>query len=395
MDTTSRIAEIAARLTPELVALRRQLHQQPELAFEEHETAKAVARYLQKIGLPVKTGIGRTGVVAVLEGVRPGRTIGIRADMDALPIHEETGLAFASKLPGKMHACGHDVHTVIVLGAAAVLSELRDSLDGKIKLIFQPAEETLSGAPAMIADGVLDDPRMDGILGFHNWPAVEAGKVGFRHGTVMASADSFDLTLKGRSGHGAHPHRAVDAVVAGAHFVTQLQTIVSREVAPLSPAVITVGEFHSGTARNIVAGKAVLKGSVRTQEPGLSQAIEAAVRRLLEGMKTGMRVDYELDWKRLTPVLRQDEPMLATLLASARAMLGAHNVIELDQASMGSEDFAWFAQKVPAAHLRIGSRIEGLETSIHHANYDCNEAAIGVGVRVLARAALELAGERP
>ncbi len=395
MDTTSRIAEIAARLTPELVALRRQLHQQPELAFEEHETAKAVARYLQKIGLPVKTGIGRTGVVAVLEGVRPGRTIGIRADMDALPIHEETGLAFASKLPGKMHACGHDVHTVIVLGAAAGLAEMRESLNGKIKLIFQPAEETLSGAPAMIADGVLDDPRMDGILGFHNWPAVEAGKVGFRHGTVMASADSFDLTLKGRSGHGAHPHRAVDAVVAGAHFVTQLQTIVSREVAPLSPAVITVGEFHSGTARNIVAGKAVLKGSVRTQEPGLSQAIEAAVRRLLEGMKTGMRVDYELDWKRLTPVLRQDEPMLATLLASARAMLGAHNVIELDQASMGSEDFAWFAQKVPAAHLRIGSRIEGLETSIHHANYDCNEAAIGVGVRVLARAALDLARERP
>jgi amidohydrolase len=210
----------------------------------------------------------------------------------------------------------------------------------------------------------------------------------------MASADAFDLTLKGKAGHGAHPHRAIDAVVAGAHFVTQLQTIVSREVAPLSPAVITVGEFHSGTARNIVAATATLKGSVRTQEPGLSEAIEAAVRRLLEGMRAGMRVDYELDWKRLTPVLRQNEPVLATVLASARAMLGAHNVVELDQASMGSEDFAWFAEKVPAAHLRIGSRIEGLETSIHHANYDCNEAAIGVGVRVLARAALDLAGER-
>ena len=385
------IDDIAARVTPELVALRKQIHQHPELAFEEHETAKKVSDFLTGLGLQCRTGVGKTGVVAVLEGARPGRTIGIRADMDALPIHEETGLAFASKLPGKMHACGHDVHTVIVLGAAAVLSEMRESLHGKIKLIFQPAEETLSGAPAMIADGVLDDPRMDGILGFHNWPAVEAGKVGFRHGAVMASADSFDLTLKGKAGHGAHPHRAVDALVAGAHFVTQLQTIVSREIAPLSPAVITVGEFHSGTARNVVAGKAILKGSVRTQEPGLSQAIEAAVRRLLEGMKTGMRVDYELEWKRLTPVLRQNEPMLATVLASARAMLGADNVIELDQASMGSEDFAWFAEKVPAAHLRIGSKIEGLETSIHHANYDCNEAAIGVGVRVLARAALDLA----
>jgi len=391
-DIEHRIAAAAERLAPGLVALRRRLHQKPELAFEEHETSKAVASYLKDLPLSVTTGIGKTGVVAVLEGAKPGRTIGVRADMDALPIHEETGLAFASTVPGKMHACGHDVHTVIVLGVAAVLSELRDSLKGKVKLIFQPAEETLAGAPAMIADGVLDDPRVDAILGFHNWPAVEAGKVGFRHGTVMASADAFDLTLKGKAGHGAHPHRGVDALVAGAYFVTQLQTIVSREVAPLSPAVITVGEFHSGTARNVVAPRATLKGSVRTQEPGLAEAIEAAVRRLLDGMRTGMRIDYEMEWKRLTPVLQQNEPTLARVLESARTMLGAGNVIELDQPSMGSEDFAWFAEKVPAAHLRIGSRIDGLETSIHHANYDCNEAAIGVGVRVLARAALELAG---
>ncbi|MCD6043002.1 MAG: hypothetical protein K0R40_2605, partial [Burkholderiales bacterium] len=177
-DIEHRIAAAAERIAPELVALRRRLHQKPELAFEEHETSAAVASYLRRLPLSVKTGIGTTGVVAVLEGAKPGRTIGVRADMDALPIHEETGLAFASKVPGKMHACGHDVHTVIVLGVAAVLSELRDSLKGKVKLIFQPAEETLAGAPAMIADGVLDDPRVDAILGFHNWPAVEAGKVG-------------------------------------------------------------------------------------------------------------------------------------------------------------------------------------------------------------------------
>src|SRR5687767_4356910 len=218
MELNRRIAAIAERLTPQLVELRKQLHQHPELAFEEHETAKAVIGFLKKLGIPFRSGVGKTGIVALLEGSAPGRTIGIRADMDALPIHEETGLPFASKLPGKMHACGHDVHTVIALGVAAALAEVKDSLRGKIKFIFQPAEETLSGAAAMIADGALDDPKMDAILGYHNWPQVKAGTVGYHAEIVMASADSFDLTLKGRIGHGAHPHLAVDAVAAGAYF---------------------------------------------------------------------------------------------------------------------------------------------------------------------------------
>ena len=391
MNLDQRIGAIAERLTPQLVALRKQLHQHPELAFEEHETAKAVAAFLTRLQIPFRTGVGKTGIVAVLEGSAPGRTIGIRADMDALPIHEETGLAFASKIPGKMHACGHDVHTVIALGVAAALSEMKDTLKGRIKFIFQPAEETLSGAAAMIAEGALDDPKMDAILGYHNWPQVKAGTVGYHPEAVMASADAFDLTIKGRIGHGAHPHLAVDAVIAGAYFVTQLQTVVSREVAPLSPAVVTVGEFYSGTARNIIAPTAVLKGSVRAQEPGLSAAIEAAVRRMLEGMKTGMRVDYELDWKRVAPALRQHPATLKSVLGSVREILGKENVVEMPQPSMGSEDFAWFAEKVPAAHLRIGSKIDGLDTAIHKANYDCNELAIPIGVRVVARAALDLA----
>jgi amidohydrolase len=391
MDLNQRLAQAADRLTPQLVALRKQLHQHPELAFEEVETAKAVQGFLTRLGIPFRAGVGKTGIVAVLEGSGPGRTIGIRADMDALPIHEETGLAFASKIPGKMHACGHDVHTVIALGVAAALAEVKDSLRGKIKFIFQPAEETLSGAAAMIAEGALDDPKMDAILGYHNWPQVKAGTVGYHTEAVMASADSFDLTLKGRIGHGAHPHLAVDAVAAGAYFVTQVQTIISREIAPLSPAVLTIGEFHAGTARNVIAATAVLKGSVRTQEPGLSGAIEAAVRRMLEGMKTGMRIDYELDWKRVAPVLRQHKATLGKVLQSAVAVLGKENVVEMPQPSMGSEDFAWFAEKVPAAHLRIGSKIDGLDTAIHKANYDCNELAIPTGVRVVARAALDLA----
>ena len=390
MDIDQRIAAITERLTPRLAALRKQLHQHPELAFEEHETAKAVTGFLGELKIPCRTGIGKTGVVAMLEGAAPGRTIGLRADMDALPIHEQTGLAFASKAAGKMHACGHDVHTVIALGVAAVLNELKGSLRGKVKFIFQPAEETLSGARAMIADGVLDDPKMDLILGYHNWPAVQAGRVGYNAGAVMSAADAFDITLKGRDGHGAHPHLGIDALAAGAHLVSQLQTIVSREVKPLSAAVLTIGEFHAGRARNIIAGAAQLKGIVRTMEPGLSEKIEAAMRRMLEGIKAGMRVDYELDYRRMTPSLRNNPEILKALLASARQAVGAENVLELPEPSMGSEDFAWFAEQVPAAHLRIGSKIEGLDTAIHRSNYDCNELAIPVGVRVLARAALDL-----
>jgi amidohydrolase len=390
MDPNPRIAEITARLTPELVALRNKLHQHPELAFEEHETAKAVTDFLKRLKIPSRGGLGKTGVVAVLEGGKPGPTIGIRADMDALPIHEQTGLAFASKVPGKMHACGHDVHTVIALGVAAVLSELKGELKGKVKFIFQPAEETLSGAQAMIADGALEDPKLDLILGYHNWPAVPAGKVGYNAEAVMAAADAFDITLKGRDGHGAHPHLAVDTLAAAAHLVAQLQTIVSREVKPTSAAVLTIGELHAGRARNIIAGTAELKGICRTLEPGVSEKVEAAVRRMLEGLKTAMRVEYTLDWKRVAPPLRNDPAILQRLLESARQTLGLDNVLQLPEPSMGSEDFAWFAEKVPAAHLRIGSKIDGLDTAIHRSNYDCNELAIPVGVRVLARAALEL-----
>jgi len=390
MDINARIARLVEGRAGELIALRRRLHQHPELAFEEHETAKAVTEFLAKLGVKYRAGIGKTGVIALIEGAKPGPTIGLRADMDALPILEQTGLPYASKVPGKMHACGHDVHTVIALGVAAALAEMRGELHGRVKLIFQPAEETLSGAQAMIADGALDEPKMDVMLGYHNWPAVEAGKVGYNADVVMASADAFDITLKGREGHGAHPHMGIDTLAAAAHFVSQVQTIVTREVKPISPAVITIGELHAGTARNIIAGTATMKGIVRTMEPGLSEKIEAAMRRMLEGIKVGMRVDYALDWKRVAPALRNHKPTLSRLLHSAQETLGAENVIELGEASMGSEDFAWFAERVPAAHLRIGSKIDGLDTAIHRANYDCNDLAIPVGVRVMTRAVLEL-----
>jgi amidohydrolase len=310
--------------------------------------------------------------------------------MDALPIAEPAGLPFASKMPGKMHACGHDAHTAIVLGVASILAPRRDKLAGRVMLVFQPAEETLTGAAAMLEAGAFADPVPDAILGFHNWPQLETGTVGWHPDAVMASSDAFDVTLKGIGGHGAHPHLAVDSIIGAAQFVSQLQTIVSREIAPIASAVVTVGRIAGGTARNIIAPSVELSASVRTLDADTAAKVEAAVRRILEGLKVGMRIDYDLKWTKLTPVLRNDKATMARVLEVARQTLGPANVVEMPSPSMGSEDFAWFAERVPSAHLRIGSKIAGHETAIHRADYRLNEQMIPLAMKVMTRAVLAL-----
>ncbi|MCC7425623.1 MAG: amidohydrolase [Alphaproteobacteria bacterium] len=384
------IREETARLAPELVAMRRDLHRHPELAFQETRTAGKVAEALARLGIPVQTGIGRTGVVGLIEGGRPGPTLAIRADMDALPILEKTGLAYASANEGVMHACGHDIHTVTLLGAAEILKGLAPRLAGRIKLIFQPAEEVLTGAPAMIADGVMDNPKVDLALGFHNWPLTPVGAVGFARGAVMASSDAFDVVFKGRSGHAAHPHKAIDAVVGAATFITQAQTVVSREISPLMPAVVSVGMIQGGTVRNILPDTVTIKGTVRTLAAEAREQAEATIRRLLEGLKAGMRLDYELTYTRLVPPMVNDDAVLDRVLASARAIVGADKVMELDGPSMGSEDFACFAELVPSAHIRIGSGAPGRRDMLHNSDFQPDEGAIPVGVQTLVRSALDM-----
>jgi len=384
------LAQAADRLSDEIIALRRKIHEHPELAFEEHETAKRVQEFLARLAIPCRTGIGGTGIVAMLEGGKPGPTIAIRADMDALPMSEPAGLPFASQVPGKMHSCGHDAHTAIALGVAAVLSEQRAQLPGRVMFIFQPAEETLSGARAMLDAGAFDSAKPDAILGFHNWPPLATGTVGWHPEAVMASSDAFDVTIKGTAGHGAHPHLAVDAIVGAAQFINQVQTVVSREIAPISSAVVTIGRINGGTVRNIIASSVEMNASVRTLESAIADKIQAAVRRILEGLKTGLRVDYELKWTKLTPVLRNDKPTMLRVLNVAREMLGPANVIEMPAPSMGSEDYAWFAEQVPSAHLRIGSKIDGHETAIHRTDYQLNEKMIPLGTKLMTRAVLEL-----
>jgi len=390
MLTSHQIESLVARIEPDLIALRRRIHEHPELAFEEHETAHAVSDYLSALAIPHRTGVGKTGVVAVIDGGAAGPTVGVRADMDALPIGEASGVPFASRVPGRMHACGHDVHTTIALGVAHLLAGARAALPGRVKLIFQPAEETLAGAAAMIADGVLDDPAMDAIVGFHNSPRLETGLLAYTEGIGHASAAAFDIVLKGRTGHAAHPHVGIDAIVGAAQLVTQLQTIVSREIAPTVPAVVTIGQIAGGTARNVIADRVIIKGTARARDALVEKHVEEAIRRVVAGVAAGARLEYEIDWVRQTPVTKYDSRVVARMVEAAREVVGADKVINLSEPTMGSEDFAWFAERVPAAHLRIGSRIEGVDTAIHRADYQCNERAIGIGVRAVTRVVLRL-----
>ena len=385
-DPETRLRDATAAIEPRLVALRRDIHAHPELAFEEVRTAGIVAAELARLGIAHRTGVGRTGVLGVIEGARPGPTLAIRADMDALPIHEETGLDFASTVAGRMHACGHDIHTSTLLGVAEVLQAMAPQLAGRVVLVFQPAEEVLEGAAAMIADGAAEG--IDFALGFHNHPDMPVGRFGYVRGAALAASDRFDIILRGRSGHAAHPYAAVDPIVAAAGLVGQLQTVVSREMKPLHPAVVTVGMFQGGTTYNIIPERVHLKGTVRTLHAEARDRAEAAIRRLADGVCQAMRATHEIDYQRKVPPLRNDDRVLDPAIAAVRAQFG--DVVEEGEPSMGAEDFSAFADRVPSFQLRIGSGAPGRADALHNAGYQPDERCIGLGVQALARAALDM-----
>ena len=386
-DPETAIREAARRIEADLVAIRRDIHAHPELGFEEVRTAGVVQRELTRLGIPYRAGIGRTGVVGLIEGGRPGPVLAIRADMDALPIQEQTGLPFASTVDGLMHACGHDVHTSTLLGVAAVLKGLAPQLAGTVKLIFQPAEESLGGMAEMIVDGVMDAPKIDMALGFHNHPDMPVGTFAFVRGASLAASDRFDVTVRGKSGHAAHPYTAVDPIVAAAMLIAQLQTVVSREVKPLHPAVVTVGSIHGGSARNIIPDTCTFHGTVRTLHDESRDTAENAIRRLCAGMREGLRVQCDLAYVRGVPPLRNDESVLERTVAAVRRQMG--DVIEEREPSMGAEDFALMAERVPSFQLRIGSSQPGRSDKLHNSAYQPDESCIGLGVQALSRAALD------
>jgi amidohydrolase len=385
-DIGSAIGRLARDAEPGLVDIRRDLHAHPELAFEEHRTASVVAAELARLGIDHQTGVGRTGVIAHIQGGRPGPLLVIRADMDALPIHEQTGLPFASGTAGKMHACGHDVHSATLLGVAAVLSRIAPDLAGSVRLLFQPAEEILGGAAAMIADGALDGADM--ALGFHNHPDMRVGSFGAVRGATYAACDRFRILVRGMSGHAAYPHTTVDPIVAAAQLIGALQTIVSREVGPLHPCVVTIGAIHAGTVHNIIPDSCELLGTVRTLSPAIRSQAEAAIRRLCAGADAAMRTQTDLEWNPGVPPTINADSVLDTSVAAVRRQLG--EVFAPSEPSMGAEDFAMIADRVPSFVLRVGSGAPGRDDHLHNSGYQPDEACIGLGVQALARAAVEL-----
>jgi amidohydrolase len=387
-DPRAVIENLVADAEPRLIELRRDIHAHPELSFEEVRTAGVVAAELARLGVPHRTGVGRLGVVGLIEGGRPGPTLAIRADMDALPIMERTGLDFASRNAGRMHACGHDVHTATLLGVAAVLQRLAPRLAGSVKLVFQPAEEGLGGMEAMLADGVLDDPPVGMALGFHNYPGMPVGAFGYVRGASQAASDQFDVEIRGRSGHAAHPDVAVDPIAAAATLILQLQTVVSREVNPIHPAVVTVAAVHAGEAHNTIPDVCTIRGTIRTLRPDTRAIVRAAVERLCRGLELGMRVSCAVSFSDGTPPLLNDERVLEASVAAVRAQLG--DVIAEGEPSLGAEDFALMAERVPAFQLRVGSGQPGRSDQLHNSSYQPDERCIGLGAQALSRAALEL-----
>ena len=366
MDTTGRLdnlqAEIEESFGEKISALRREIHREPELGFDTEKTARKVLDALDGLPLEIQTGVAQNGIVATLEGENEGPTVGLRADMDALPITEDTGLPFASEVGGKMHACGHDGHTSMLVGAAHALSERRDRLKGTVKFIFQPAEEGEAGGQVMVEEGVAEG--LDSIFALHLWPGLPFGTVATKAGPIMAAADAFEMEIRGTGGHGAMPHLSSDAIVVAAHVVTALQTVVSREVDPVEPAVLTVGEIGAGTAFNIIPEKARIGGTVRTLNQKLREKMPERIEAVARGVAGGMRADAHLDYRFSYPVTRNDAQAANHAIQTATNLFGEESVLELPNPSMGAEDFAYFLEKVPGAFiwLGVGEDVSGLHT---------------------------------
>jgi amidohydrolase len=368
----------------EMVATRRHLHMHPELSMVEHATAALVAEQLTSLGLDaVRTGIGETGVVGILSGGKPGPVTLLRADMDGLPILESNAVAYRSRNDGVMHACGHDGHVAILLAAAKTLSAARAAVPGTLVFCFQPGEEGYAGALKMIKDGVLENPHVDRTFALHLYSGLDVGKIGVRDGPYFASADEFDLTITGKGGHGAMPQNSFDPIVAGAHIVSVLQTVISREIAPKDPAVVTVGAFTSGTTFNVIPDRAHLKGTVRAFDAEVRRSMPERMERVIKGIAAALRVDYEFDYHWSYPPTVNDKAINDIVRAVGAAELGAENVVEHDIV-MWAEDMSFMQNERPGAYFIVGSR-GGDATGVahHNAAFDIDERALDIGYRMM------------
>lgn len=371
----------------ELTALRRDLHAHPELGFEEHRTAKVVIGELGRLGLEYHAGVGKTGVVAVIPGQRQdsGRAIGLRADMDALPMHEENDFPHVSRFKGRMHGCGHDGHTAMLLGAARYLAGSR-RFDGTVYLIFQPGEEGFGGGKAMVDDGLFERFPADEIYALHNWPALPPGTIAVRPGPMMAASDRIEIHIEGRGGHGAHPHLSVDPVLVAGHIITATQSIIARNVSPIDTAVISLCAMHAGNlaAMSVIPRDARLVGTVRTFRPQTQDAIERRLSELVHSIAAAFGASATLKYERAYPATINSEREAEFAAAVADALVGPENVVRDLEPSMGSEDFSFMLQRRPGAYARLGQGGAEGGCFLHNSRYDFNDDVIPVGAGYMA-----------
>jgi len=367
---------------------RRDFHRHPELGFQEVRTAGIVARELSALGLEVNTGVAETGVVALIEGEKPGPVVLLRFDMDALPIVEQTGAEYASQNPGVMHACGHDGHIAIGLTVARLLHNHRNELAGTVKLVFQPAEEGLGGAERMVDAGVLENPRPEVCLALHLWNERPLGWIGVANGPTMAAAEIFTIRLTGRGGHGAIPNLTIDPVLAAAQIITALQSITSRNVSPLQAAVISVTMMHAGETFNVIPPEATLQGTIRTFEPAVRETVLRRFDEIVNGVAQAMGCQVKIELQRLTPAVINDPKVAARVQAAVAGVL-PESVLDTDFCTMGSEDMAYMMQEVPGCYFFIGSSNpeKGLDSAHHHPRFDFDERALPRAAALMASAA--------
>lgn len=386
------ITEMIDGMREELTQIRRELHRHPELSGQEFGTADRICGYLDRWGVEYERGIAGTGIVAAVKGKLPGKTVGLRADMDALPVEEERDVPYRSENPGVMHACGHDAHVTVLLGAAKVFQSMRDELAGTVKFFFQPAEETTGGAERMIEAGCLEDPHVDYVLGLHVSSRYEAGYAGIRYGNMMAASDEFTVEIDGASCHGAHPDLGRDAMVAAGAVLLGLQTLVSRNLSPVNPAVCTVGKIQGGTAGNIICGQVTMNGILRSLDPETRTFLKERVTAMAEKTAESYGCSAKVTFRASYPALINDDRVTDIVKETACQVLGEERVTEEREPDLGTEDFSYFAGERPSCfwHLGCADRERGITADLHSCRFDIDEDCLPVGVKIQVLSALRL-----
>ncbi|WP_253198063.1 MULTISPECIES: M20 family metallopeptidase [unclassified Clostridium] len=380
---------MAKNIESELIDIRRGFHENPELGFDLFKTSQKVKDFLLKEGIEFYE-VAQTGICAIIRG-KGEKTIALRADMDALPLQDKKICDYSSKINGKMHACGHDAHTTILLGAAKILNSMKDKIPGNVKLLFEPAEETTGGSPLMIKEGVLENPNVDAIIGLHVEEFLEAGTVGLKRGVAYAASNPFTIKVVGKGGHGASPHMTVDPIVIASNVIISLQNIVSREIPPTDPAVITIGSIHGGTAQNIIPEEVTISGIIRTMKSEHREYIKTRLVQVVEGIVTAMRGECEISIEESYPCLYNNDKLAEMFESKASQVISESNVYKLDQPTMGVESFAYFSMERPALFYFLGSgnKEKGIVNPAHGSLFDIDESCISIGVAMQCTLAYE------